>query len=199
MGTYTVEFIDAGGNFTDISVFVHSLDDSHFYSDGRIGTSALTLQASFGQFITDSRNGTTPIIKQFDKIRLTYIDSDLNQYQHIYEVINELGQLTRQSEYLLPLTLEGRERNLQLIPFSGFFDPPISSREMVGKIIAAYIADSDQDTQPVIITPINELPDFNPNFWDFQYIGVVPFLESVINWPKLACKVRALVPILPSE
>ena len=170
MGTYTVEHIDAGENFTDISTFVHTLDDSHFYSDGRISTSALTLQASFGQFITDSRNGTTPIIKQFDRIRLTYIDSDLNQYQHIFEVINDLGQNTRQAEYLLPLSLEGRERNLQLIPFSGFFDPPISSRAMVGKILSAYVADSDQDTQPLFITPTNELPDFNPNFWDFQYI-----------------------------
>ena len=170
MGTYTVEFLDDAFVATDISVFIHTLDDSHFYSDGRISTSALTLQASFGQFITDSRNGTTPIIKQFDKIRLTYIDSDLNQYQHIFEVINDLGQVTRQSEYILPLSLEGRERNLQLIPFSGFFDPPISHKEMVGKILAAYVGDRDQDTQPLFITPINELPDFNPNFWDFQYI-----------------------------
>jgi hypothetical protein len=170
MGTYTVEFLDAGFNATDISVFVHTLDDSHFYSDGRISTSALTLQASFGQFITDSRGGLTPIIAQFDKIRITYIDSDLNQYQHIFEVINDLGQFTKQSEYLLPLTLEGRERNLQLIPFSGFFDPPISHKEMVGKILSAYTGDRDQTTQPVFITPINELPDFNPNFWDFQYI-----------------------------
>ena len=170
MGTYTVEFLDAGFNATDISEFVHTLDDSHFYSDGRISTSALTLQASFGQFITDSRGGLTPIIAQFDKIRITYIDSDLNQYQHIFEVINVLPQNTKQAEYLLPLTLEGRERNLQLIPFSGFFDPPISSSEIVFKILSAYTGDRDQSTQPVFITPINELPDFNPNFWDFQYI-----------------------------
>jgi len=41
---------------------------------------------------------------------------------------------------------------------------------MVRRILAAYVADSDQDTQPIFITPINELPTFNPNLWDFQYI-----------------------------
>ncbi len=170
MGTYIVEHISAGGVFTDISNFIHSLDESHFYSDGRIGTSALTLQADFGQFITDDNSGTTPIIKQYDRIRLAYIATDGQAYRHIFEVINDLGQLTNQAEYLLPLTLEGRERNLGLIPFSGFFDPPISSREIVQKILAVFGGSKNPLTQPTMLDTTNELPDFNPNFWDFQYI-----------------------------
>ena len=187
MGTYTVEFLDSVGTPTDISDFVHTLDDSHFYSDGRISTSAITLQGSFGQFTTDSRNGVTPIISQFDRIRITYISTIGDEYQHIFEVINNLGQFTKQAEYLLPLTLEGRERNLQLIPFSGFFDPPISSREIVNRILSAYAGDRNQLTQPIFITPINELPDFNPNFWDFQYIdNCLDAIQEVLRQANLS-------------
>ena len=90
-GTYTVEYISTGGVFTDISNFIHSLDKTTFYSDGRISTSSLILQANFGQFITDSRSGSTPIISQYDRLRLTYLDSDGLAYHHLFEVINELG------------------------------------------------------------------------------------------------------------
>ncbi len=187
MGTYTIEHLDSVGTPTDISDFIHTLDDTHFFSDGRISTSALTLQASFGQFITDDRGGLTPIIKQFDRIRITYISTEGDEYQHIFEVINDLGQNTRQAEYLLPLSLEGRERNLQLIPFSGFFDPPISHKEIVNRILSSYVADRDPATQPLFVTPINELPDFSPNFWDFQYIdNCLDALQEVLRQANLS-------------
>jgi len=184
MGTYIVEHISAGGVFTDISEFIHSLDKTTFYSDGRISTSALTLQADFGQFITDDRGGITPIIKQFDRIRLAYIDTDGLVYRHIFEVINDLGQLTGQAEYLLPLTLEGRERNLGLIPFSGFFDPPISHKEIVDRILRVFADSKLFQTQPTMFATTNELPDFNPNFWDFQYIDNC--LDAILDVVKQA-------------
>jgi len=184
MGTYIIEHISAGGVFTDISNFVHSLDDTHYYSDGRISTSSLTLQGDFGQFTTDSRNGVTPIIEQFDRIRLTHIATGGDQYQHIFEVINNLGQNTRQALYLLPLTLEGRERNLGLIPFSGFFDPPISHKEIVDRILRVFADSKLFQTQPTMFATTNELPDFNPNFWDFQYIDNC--LDAILDVVKQA-------------
>jgi len=184
MGTYIIEHISAGGVFTDISNFVHSLDDTHYYSDGRISTSSLTLQGDFGQFTTDSRNGVTPIINQFDRIRLTHVATGGDQYQHIFEVINNLGQATRQASYLLPLTLEGRERNLGLIPFSGFFDPPISHLEIVDRILRVFADSKLFQTQPTMFATTNELPDFNPNFWDFQYIDNC--LDAILDVVKQA-------------
>ncbi len=184
MGTYVIEHISSGGVFTDISNFIHTLDKTIFYSDGRISTSALTLQGDFGQFTTDSRNGTTPIIEQFNRIRIAYIDSDGNQYRHIFEIINNLGQATRQASYLLPLTLEGRERNLALIPFSGFFDPPISHLDIVQKILTVYGNSKNSLTQPTLLDTTNELPDFNPNFWDFQYIDNC--LDAILEAVKQA-------------
>ena len=184
MGTFVVEYISSGGVFTDISNFVQELGKTHFYSDGRISISSLTLQADFGQFITDSRGGTTPIISQYDRIRITYTAFDGQSYRHIFEVIDDLGQLTKQAKYLLPLTLEGRERSLSLIPFSGYFDPPIGHKDISQKILSVYGFSKNITTQPTLIDVVNELPDFNPNFWDFQYIDNC--LDALIQVVKVA-------------
>lgn len=176
MGTYKVEHIaDNDTTITDISAFIHSVDYVNFYSDGRINTASLTLKASGGKFITNSSSGATPILKNFDRLRITWTDSNSNEYKHIFEIINDLGQLTNLSEYILPLTLEGRERNLALIPFSGYFDPE-THFDMTGKILSTYLI-SKGTRQPLIDTitdtpgnDVNLLPKFNPNIWDFQYI-----------------------------
>jgi len=146
------------------------LDKTSFFSDGRINTTALTLQAFFGQFITQDRGGSTPIIKQFDRLQITYTDLKGDFYKHIFQVQNDLGQGTNQSDYLLPLTLEGREQNMAFIPFSGFFDPPISHSAISKQILSVYGFSKDITTQPTIIDTVNDFPTFNPNFWDFQYI-----------------------------
>lgn len=187
MATYTVEYLSSTGVFTDITKFVHSLDKTTFYSDGRISTAALTLQADFGQFMTDSRGGITPIITQYDRIRINYLDSDGLGYQHIFEVINDMSQLTPQAQYLLPLTLEGRERNLALIPFSGYFDPPINHNEISKKILTVYGNSKNNTTQPTLIDTVNQLPQFNPNIWDFQYIdNCLDALMSVLRVANLS-------------
>ncbi len=123
--------------------------------------------------MTDSRSGTTPIIQQFDRIQIRYTDSSGSFYEHIFQVINNLGQGTNQADYLLPLTLEGREQNMAFIPFSGYFDPPISHLDISQKILSVYGFSKNSATQPTISDQSpgkNELPSFNPNFWDFQYI-----------------------------
>lgn len=177
MGTYQVEYIPYTGSPpvpVDISTYVHSIDYVRLFSDGRINTASLTLNASFGKFITTDSGGATPILSNFDRIRITGTDGNGNSYSHIFEIINDLSQLNRQSEYLLPLTLEGRERNLSLIPFSGYFDPH-THYDMVEDILETYFI-TKGTIQPVIETTghfaedTNFLPKYNPNIWDFQYI-----------------------------
>jgi len=177
-GTYTVEHIsnDATPVVTDISLFIHSIDYVNFYSDGRINTASLTLQSSFGKFMTNSNSGTTPILSNFDRIRITGIASNGNEYKHIFEIITDLSQLDNQGQYLLPLTLEGRERALSVTPFSGYFDS-LNHFEMVETILKTYGITRIQPLQPVIDTETdtpfvntNLLPEYNPNIWDYQYI-----------------------------
>ena len=180
MGEYKVEYLE-GVSDVDFTDFIYQMDDTHLYSDGRISTAAFTLQAEFGDFITNDNGGTTPILKQFDRIRITYTSATGDFYAKIFEIMTDLGQLNRQSEYLLPITLEGRERNLALIPFSGFFDPPLPHNIMIEKINIVYL-NTRGTNQPFISINNNELPEYNPNFWDFQYIdNCLDAIKSIIR------------------
>jgi hypothetical protein len=80
------------------------------------------------------------------------------------------------SEYLLPLTLEGRERALALMPFSGYYDA-LNHHAMVELILKTYsFTKIPGALQPIIVSEddspaeTNLLPKYNPNIWDFQYI-----------------------------
>ncbi len=177
MGTYKVEHISNNATpvVTDISVFIHSVDYVRFFSDGRINVASLTLQANAGFFMTNTNGGLTPILNNFDRIRITGTDADGNSYSHIFEIINDLAQLSQSAEYLLPLTLEGRERALAAIPFSGYFDS-LDHRAMVAKILNTYFTTFNVLLQPLIRAVddlgfnSNNLPEYSPNIWDYQYI-----------------------------
>lgn len=175
MGTFQVEHISNSDVVTDISTEIHSIDYVKLFSDGRINIASLTLKAIAGHFMTNSSGGATPIIANLDRIRVTGTDPDGNFYSHIFEVINDLAQLTNMSSYLLPLTLEGRERALSQMPFSGFFDP-LDHRAMVNKILNSYLITFNPVLQPQITATddlgfnVNSLPEYNPNIWDYQYI-----------------------------
>lgn len=180
MGEYKVEYLE-GVSDVDITDFIFQMDDTHLYSDGRISTSSFTLQAEGGDFMSNDNGGLTPLLKQFDRIRITYTSADGGGYVKIFEIMTDLGQLSRQAEYLLPLTLEGRERNLALIPFSGYFDPPLPHNIIVEKINQVYL-DTRGTSQPFIFLNNSDLPAYNPNFWDFQYIdNCLDAIKSVMR------------------
>lgn len=189
MGTYQVEHIsnDATPVVTDISTFIHSVDYVRFFSDGRINVASLTLQGNAGFFMTNTNGGLTPILQNFDRIRITGTAADGTSYRHIFEIINDLAQLNNQSEYLLPLTLEGRERALAVTPFSGFFDP-LNHFDMVEQILKTYGITRIQPLQPIIDTEndafanTNLLPLYNPNIWDYQYIdNCLDAIQAVVR------------------
>ena len=169
---YKVEYLEGGT--TDITQFVVSLDKFRKYSDGRISQAAFTLDTQFGKFITDSGGGSTPILDEFDRFRITWFDEDgVTEDSHIFELKTDLAQLAKQSDYLLPLELEGRERNMAFIPFSGYYD--IFNHFDMANIILNMFEKNDGTDQPIFTTfegptDYNQLPDNNPNIWDFQYI-----------------------------
>ena len=187
MASYTIEHVSPDGStFTDISGYLTEMDSFRLYSDGRISTASLTLRAENGAFRTDP---ATPQINNFDRIRITATDSAGRSYRHIFEAINDLSQLTNTSEYLLPLTLEGRERALALVPFSFYADPPVSHYDMVEQILTSYTAALNAATQPLIVTdigagPINGLPRYALNIWDFLYVDNC--LDAILSVVRLA-------------
>jgi len=172
-GTYKVEYLETTPA-TDITEYIHTIDDVALFSDGRISNAKITLQASFGQFMSDNFGTLTPLVDQFERFKFTFTDSDGSIKTKILELTTNLAQLTLQGEYLLPLEFQGRERHLAYVPFSGFYDVGVTHFDMIENILVSYLYDRGT-LQPTMLTQdgateTNELPKFNPNVWDFQYI-----------------------------
>lgn len=153
----------------DISAFVATFDDFSIESTGKISSAKFTLNAEFGQFITDNNANTTPIISQFDKMRITIIDdAGVERNHRILYVKTDLAQLANQSSHLLPLELQGREIDLSGVPFGGFF------RSMGHKAIAFHIltqyTKQKGTKQPSLQFIANDLQDINPAIWDFTQV-----------------------------
>lgn len=165
---FSVEFIINDTTFTDISDFVVSLDDFVLQSTGKISTAKLTLNSEFGNFITDANGGNTPLLTQFDRIRIGIIGDDgvTTQFK-IFEITTDLSQNMGRSSYLLPLELEGRERNLSGVPFGGFFRTATHA-EIIEDIQFAY--NGQRGTLQPLIDTVSDIPDFNPNIWDFTQV-----------------------------
>lgn len=196
---YKVEFLE--GFFpvirTDITNFVVSLDDVSFQDNGKLSTAKFTLNAEHGDFITNANGGVTPLLTQFDRIEITIIDDQgISKDSKIFEITTDLTQLTRQTQYYLPLELESRERNLKGVAFSGFFrDPPLNFHQIIEKIVQAYDAGISLTKQPFLVTDFmgvdqNEAPEFNPNIWDFTNVDncydALMHVLTVINLPVSA-------------
>ncbi len=169
---YKVEYLEGGT--TDITDFVVSLDKFRKFSDGRISQAAFTLNSEFGQFITDDSGGATPKVDEFDRFRISILDAlGVTKDSHIFELKTDMSQFMKQSKYLLPLELEGRERNMAYIPFSGYLE--FENHFDMANIILNMFEKNDGTAQPIFTTfegptDFNKLPDNNPNIWDFQYI-----------------------------
>jgi len=165
----------------DITKFVVSLDDFSIESTGKISTAKITIDAEYGQFLTNKAPAdpqVTPIINNLDRLRITIIDDDGNdQESKIFEVVTDLSQATTTSAGLLPLELEGRERNLSGVPFGGLFRNA-THNEMIRDILLAYARQNKHDPpdtggkQPIISVAVadNGAPDYNPNIWDFTQV-----------------------------
>ncbi len=176
----------------DITNFVISLDDFSVQSTGKISTAKITINAEFGAFITQTNGGATPLIATLDRMEITIIDDDgVEKQSKIFEVVTDMAQAALQSGALLPLELEGRERNLSGIPFSGLFRSA-THFEMATNIINAYVVQAKVDPvtpggfQPGFILAIGDTPKFNPNIWDFTQVdNCYDALLSVIESANL--------------
>ncbi len=192
---YKVETLDHAAPAVprvDITSFVISLDDFSIQSTGKISTAKITINAEFGAFITQTNSDTTPLIDTLDRIEITIIDDDGTEKESkIFEVVTDMAQAALNSGGLLPLELEGRERNLSGIPFSGLFRSATHD-EMANKIVNAYASQAKVPPiviggkQPAFILATGNAPKFNPNIWDFTQVdNCYDALLSVIESANL--------------
>ena len=90
-GSYEVRF-DPGGVNTDITKFVVWIDKMTDVGSGEVNSATLVLNADDGGFIEDTHTATTPILDQWDKIKITLTDKNSNSYSRIFEVDTTLPQ-----------------------------------------------------------------------------------------------------------
>jgi len=105
------------GVATDISDFVERIDAVEIGS-GEVRNLTLRLNATDGAFISDPNftgTGNTPILDQFDKIRLQITDRNSTVYDVTYEVDNLKPVQNSVVGLILEVELLGQEHWLQAV------------------------------------------------------------------------------------
>lgn len=118
---YKVEYFQNPSSPVDITQYVVSVKMKR-QGTGFIRTASLMLDALEGAFISNSNAGNTPIISAFDMIRITFTDDSGATKFGIFLADANLKQVTEQGKSLLPLEMLGRERSLQDIKTTAYFN-----------------------------------------------------------------------------
>jgi len=183
------------GVATDITNFVERVDAIEIGS-GTIRSLKLRLNATDGAFITNkdfTATDATPLIDQFDKIRLIIVDRDINTYSVTYEVDNVKPIQNGQVGIVLEVEAVGMEHWLMKIQFAKpFFQE--SGFTVARDIIDFYLSpDSKGSTQTTIVDhqatsgagEFNDLPKFTANIYPYNiteqscYDGLIQTMDQM--------------------
>ncbi len=117
---YLVEYW-TGTTWTNITPYVKEISQCKFQGTGAISVASLVLSAKDGQFITNKRSGATPIIEQFNRIRISFSDDQNRTKSKIFEVTSLLAQKNVASDTLLPVELQAGESALQAMKVTAYY------------------------------------------------------------------------------
>ena len=183
---YTLNYYgaDTTATATDISKYVESIDKFTDVGTGEVVSAKIMLDARFGDFVTETNSGDTPIIQQYDLLELTITDDDDNSYTRFLIADDIIPQRNENGDHLT-LELFGRERYLQKMYFLGhyFF---ISYREMIIKIRDYYNINRGS-SQPSIRVSSFDLSDVPPDTY-----GIFDFGEKTTVYDALMMVVKRL-------
>lgn len=161
--SYEVRY-DPGGTNTDITEWVVSIDKCTDVAN-EINTAVIQFNAEFGAFITESNSGATPILTQWDKIKITFTDKNDNVYSRIFLVKDIFRRRTPNENLRIEVHLVGQEYWLSVIPFPKpfYFENAYTTVRDIVDIYngtrgtaQASIENHDDKTE-------NELPEFTAN------------------------------------
>ena len=113
--SYTVTYVSTN---TDISSHVISIENFTDVGSGEVNSAKLILNARAGNFITESNSGATPILDEFDKIKISITDKNNDTYSRILEVDTLMPKKTIQDGVRLEVELLGQESCLQQVHFA---------------------------------------------------------------------------------
>jgi hypothetical protein len=178
--------VDPSGVNTDITDYVVSIDQCKFQGSGRIRNATIMLEALEGAFITNTNGGNTPALAEFDKVRIEWQDVNENVKAALFEVDTELGQ-KNEGGTTLPIELKGRERSLQDMKFTGYFEF-VTPIDVLSFIVQIYNQNkgSDQPTASIVIDSAEPLLGVT-NIYDFSsettYYDALMHVINRLNQP----------------
>jgi hypothetical protein len=183
-GTYW-EVITPTNPNVDITNFVETLKDIDIGS-GETRSLSLRLNADRGQFITDENDGATPIIDEFDKIRISILDRDNKIYSAVHEVVNIKPVHDSVQGAALPIELMGSEFYLMRTLFAEQFF--FKSMFEASKGICDLYNENRGELQPKIIQHdkssaddgFNDLAKFTATDYLFN-LSELPHYDGLIN------------------
>ena len=192
MTQYTYQVIyDPANTAVDITDFVERLSWTEI-GTGEVANSNFKLNGQDGQFITQetSLGGvSTPIIDEFDRIRIIATDREDVVFDKVYEVDNLKPTQNAQQGTVLEVECLGLEHHLQRTQFAKQFY--FESAFAVGKGIADFYnsPDTSGTLQPIISQQDNEifntLPVWTANDYTFNvteqkcYDGLTKLVDRV--------------------
>ncbi len=166
---YQVEIWDTNNTWKDITAFVKEISECKFQGTGAISVASMVLSAKEGQFIKDDRDGMTPIIEQFTRIRISFSDDENRTKSKVFEVDSVLAQKNVSGDALLPIELKALERALQdtqTTAYYLFWNPQDIVRDLIGRYNFHKGADqpnivSVSGTNNLLPTTIRIVADFS--------------------------------------
>ena len=113
--SYTVTYVETSKDITSSVIAIDKMTD---VGSGEINSATLILNARHGDFITNANSGDTPILDEFDKIKIEITDKNGDSYRRIFEIDTLVPKKTIQEGIRLDVQLLGQERDLQQIHFA---------------------------------------------------------------------------------
>ena len=164
--SYTVTYVETSKDITSSVIAIDKMTD---VGSGEINSATLILNARHGDFITNANSGDTPILDEFDKIKIEITDKNGDSYRRIFEVDTLVPKKTIQEGIRLEVELLGQERCLQQVHFAKQYyyenafnvAKDIVDRYSVNKGSAQVTIEKQDDTS------YNILPKWTANNYDF--------------------------------
>ena len=158
----------------NISKYVISIDKFTDVGTGEIVSAKLILNSVYGKFVTDTRNGKTPIIRQYDTLRLDVFDNlddatnePFRTHRHWrFLVVDDRLPVRNAKGNRMTLELFGRERYLQKMPYPGrqFW---ISMAEVARRFVRFYNANKGTEQPSIDVSILG--PDIEASFALFEF------------------------------
>lgn len=186
--SYVVTYLSSSTNITN---YVERLEVIETGTE-EITSAKIRLNANLGQFVTTSSGGATPIIDEYDKIRVQITDEDSNTYDRIFEVDNIIPVENAGEGTVIDVECLGTEQHLQRLDFAKQYY--FASAYEASKDIIDIYNDSDAKgtLQPTIeghnSATTNTLPKWNANTFDFnlremKFYDALAFIHKQMGGP----------------